>query len=87
MVAPHVLMHERRHCMQAGQHDGQIGLDLMTKPLVPHVVFGIFNLAWPNIAFWALVIIVFAVATRARMPKFMESDASSRKGRTDDESR
>ena len=45
-------------------------LDLMTKPAVPHVVFGIFNLAWPNIAFWALVIIVFAVATWARDAEF-----------------
>jgi hypothetical protein len=62
-------------------------LDLMTKPPVPHVVFGWCNLAWPNIAFWALVVIVFAVATWARMPEFMESDAASRKGRTADEPR
>jgi hypothetical protein len=60
-------------------------LILMTKPPVPHVVFGIFNLAWPNIAFWGLIIMVFAVAAWARMPKFMESDGGSRKG-TDHES-
>jgi hypothetical protein len=53
-------------------------LALMTKPAVPHVVFGIFNLAWPNIAFWAMVIIVFAAAAWARMPAFMESDSASR---------
>jgi hypothetical protein len=57
----------------------------MTKPPVPHVVFGIFNLAWPNIAFWALVVIVFAAAIWARMPKFMESDAASRKKSIDHE--
>ena len=61
-------------------------LSLMTKPPVPHVAFGWFNLAWPNVAFWALVIIVFAAATWARMPRFMESDAGPRKGRTGDES-
>ncbi len=55
-------------------------LALMAKPAVPHVVFGIFNLAWPNIAFWALVIIVFVAAAWARMPAFMESDSASRRG-------
>jgi hypothetical protein len=55
-------------------------LALMTKPAVPHVVFGIFNLAWPNIAFWALVVVVFGLAAWARMPAFMESDAASRRG-------
>jgi hypothetical protein len=53
-------------------------LELMTKLAVPHVVFGIFNLAWPNIAIWVLIVIVFAVACWARMPKFMESDTASR---------
>jgi hypothetical protein len=51
----------------------------MAKPAVPHVVFGIFNLAWPNIAFWVLVVVVFVVASWARMPTFMESDAASRR--------
>ncbi|WP_455385384.1 hypothetical protein [Acidihalobacter prosperus] len=55
-------------------------LDLMTKPPVPHVVFGIFNLAWPNILFWVLVIVVFAFAAWGRIPEFMESDAETRKG-------
>lgn len=54
---------------------------LMTQPAVPHVVFGIFNLAWPNVAFWALVIVVFVVASWARMPSFMESDLASRRER------
>lgn len=54
-------------------------LALMTQPAVPHVVFGWFNLAWPNIVFWALVIIVFALGAWARMPTFMESDAGSRR--------
>ncbi len=55
-------------------------LNLMTKPPVPHVVFGIFNLAWPNILFWVLVVVVFALAAWGRIPEFMESDAASRNG-------
>jgi hypothetical protein len=54
-------------------------LTLMTKPVVPHVVFGIFNLAWPNIGFWVLVVIIFAFGSWARIPAFMESDAGSRR--------
>lgn len=55
-------------------------LTLLTKPAAPHVVFGIFNLTWPGITFWTLVIVVFAVATWARIPEFMEADAASREG-------
>ena len=52
-------------------------LSLMAKPEVAHVTFGIFNLSWPNIGFWALVVIIFAFGCWAPMPAFMESDAGS----------
>lgn len=47
-------------------------LTLQTLPGVPHVVFGIFNLAVPNIIFWAIVVVFFAGAAFARLPKFIE---------------
>ena len=47
-------------------------LTTQTLPAVPHVVFGIFNLAIPNIVFWAIVIVFFAFASWARLPKFIE---------------
>ena len=47
-------------------------LTLETLPAVPHVVFGIFNLAIPNIIFWGLVIVLFAGAAVARLPRFIE---------------
>ncbi len=53
-------------------------LAIMSEPAVAHVNFGIFNLAWPDIAFWILVIAIFVVAAWARIPQFMESDAASR---------
>jgi len=55
-------------------------LAIMSTPAVSFVSFGIFNLAWPSIIFWILVIIAFVLAIRARIPQFMESDAASRKG-------
>lgn len=58
-------------------------LALMTKTPVPHVTFGIFNLAWPNIMFWILVVVIFAIAAYARIPEFMESDVDSRHGGSD----
>jgi hypothetical protein len=39
---------------------------------VPHIVFGIFNLAIPNIIVWAVVIFGFAVAAWARLPRIFE---------------
>ncbi len=48
-----------------------------TLPAVPHVVFGIFNLAIPNIIFWGVVIVLFAVAAWARLPKFIEHSSKS----------
>jgi hypothetical protein len=58
-------------------------LTLLTDPAVPHVVFGIFNLSWPSIAFWTLIIIFFAAATWLRIPEFMETDSASRMGGAD----
>jgi uncharacterized membrane protein len=54
--------------------DGIIMSDLTTQtlPAVPHVVFGIFNLAIPNIIFWVIVIVVLFLGSWARLPKFIE---------------
>ncbi len=54
-------------------------LALLSKPAVPHMAFGWFNLAWPNIIMWALVVALFALGAWARMPAFMESDPASRR--------
>lgn len=58
-------------------------LSIMSVPPVEHIQFGIFNLALPNIAFWMLVLIVFALAAWARIPKSMESDHASRRMEAD----
>lgn len=55
-------------------------LALLTDPAVPHVVFGIFNLSWPSIAFWTSIIVFFATAIWLRIPEVMEADSASRKG-------
>lgn len=47
-------------------------LTLQTLPAVHHVLFGIFNLAVPNIIFWAIVVVLFAASAWARLPKFIE---------------
>ena len=39
-------------------------------PAVPHVTFGIFNLAVPDIIAWAVVLLVFALAVGLRLPPF-----------------
>jgi hypothetical protein len=44
-------------------------------PTVPHVTFGIFNLAIPNIVAWLTVIVIFIAAMWARLPKFIEPKA------------
>lgn len=54
-------------------------LSIFTHPAAAHLVFGWFDLAVPNIAFWLAVVVIFAVFTRARIPLFMEADAASRK--------
>lgn len=41
-------------------------------PTVPHVVFGIFNLAIPNIIAWGVVLGAVLLAAWARLPKFFE---------------
>lgn len=58
---------------------GLKSLPIMHQPAVAHVVFGIFNLAWPNIVFWAAGLVIFSVGAYARMPEFMEMDGKSRK--------
>jgi len=43
-----------------------------TLPAVPHVIFGIFNLAIPNIIMWVLVIGIFAISAWGKIPGFIE---------------
>ncbi len=50
-------------------------------PAVPHVVFGIFNLAIPNLIAWAVLVIVFAAAAWFRLPRFVEHAADRGAGR------
>ncbi len=46
-------------------------LTIETLPAVPHIVFGIFNLAIPDLIFWVAVVLAFFAGCWARMPKFM----------------
>jgi hypothetical protein len=39
---------------------------------VPHVIFGIFNLAIPSIIAWAGVVAVFFLSAWSRLPKIFE---------------
>jgi hypothetical protein len=41
-------------------------------PTVPHITFGIFNLAIPNIIAWLAIIVIVVAAAWARLPKFFE---------------
>jgi hypothetical protein len=41
-------------------------------PAVPHVVFGVFDLATPNLIVWLIAIGIFLIAAWARLPKFFE---------------
>ena len=41
-------------------------------PAVSHVQFSVFNLAVPDIVFWALVIALFIIAVWAPIPRFLE---------------
>jgi hypothetical protein len=47
-------------------------LPAQSLPAVPHVVFGIFNLAIPNILAWAVLLGVFLGAAWARLPSLFE---------------
>jgi hypothetical protein len=44
-------------------------------PAVPHIVFGVFNLAIPDIAVWGVLILGFVLACWARLPKILESQS------------
>ncbi len=59
-------------------------LTVENLPAVPHVVFGVFNLAVPDLLFWIAVIVVFFVGCWARMPKFMEHGSSAPDRRADE---
>lgn len=49
-------------------------LIIETLPVVPHVVFGIFDLAIPDLIFWVAVIFAFFAGCWARIPNFMTGD-------------
>lgn len=42
-------------------------------PAVPHVSFGVFDLALPNLVAWALVDVALLVAAWGRLPGFLEA--------------
>jgi len=46
-----------------------------TLPAVPHVSFGVFHLAIPNIVAWGLVFGIVLVAAWMRLPKIFDSDS------------
>jgi hypothetical protein len=39
---------------------------------VPHISFGIFNFAIPDIVAWITVIVIFVAAAWVRLPRFLE---------------
>ncbi|MFN2103307.1 MAG: hypothetical protein ACK2U0_20465 [Candidatus Promineifilaceae bacterium] len=41
-------------------------------PAVPHIIFGIFDLAIPDLIAWIMIIVLFFIAAWARLPKFFE---------------
>jgi len=43
-------------------------------PAVPHVVFGIFDLAIPNLFAWGVSIAVFFLAAWGRLPRIFEPE-------------
>jgi hypothetical protein len=53
-------------------------------PTVPHVVFGIFDLAIPNIVAWGVVIAAVLLAAWVRLPKFFEPEAQALKEDTNE---
>ncbi|MDE2360730.1 MAG: hypothetical protein KGL70_15270 [Betaproteobacteria bacterium] len=59
-------------------------LTIETLPVVPHIVFGIFDLAIPNLIFWIAVIFVFFAGCWARMPSRMTKGAAPKDRRDAD---
>jgi hypothetical protein len=56
-------------------------LPVQMLPAVQHVIFGIFNLAIPNIIAWGILIIAFLLAVFSRVPHVFEpSDEKSGEG-------
>jgi hypothetical protein len=51
-------------------------------PAVPHVVFGIFNLAIPNIIAWTVLAVVFVVSAWLRLPSFGAHGPGDREDQT-----
>jgi len=41
-------------------------------PAVPHITFGIFNLAVPNIIAWGSIALIFAIALWVRIPNLFK---------------
>ncbi len=53
-------------------------LTTQSLPAVPHVVFGIFNLAIPNIIAWTVLVVAFVVSAWLRLPSFGPHGGSDR---------
>jgi|YelNatPaOPRAMG01_1025707.scaffolds.fasta_scaffold380795_1 uncharacterized membrane protein len=47
-------------------------LPQQSLPAVSHVIFGIFNLAIPDIIVWIIIIVAFILAIWLRLPKIFE---------------
>lgn len=54
-------------------------------PAVPHVVFGVFNLAVPNIIAWVVVLVVFLLAATLRIPAYFRPAETSEPTAPDDD--
>ena len=52
-------------------------------PAVPHVTFGIFDLALPNLVAWALIDMALLVAAWGRLPRFLEPTDETEGGRAE----
>jgi hypothetical protein len=49
-----------------------VQLPVQMLPAVQHIIFGIFNLAIPNIIAWGILVIVFILAVWSRAPHVFE---------------
>jgi hypothetical protein len=54
---------------------GQISVSLLAS--VPHVVFGIFDLAVPNIIAWIGLVLMFGIAVWLRLPAWLSPVSSN----------
>jgi hypothetical protein len=60
-------------------------LAIMSQPAVAQLHFGWFDLAWPNIAMWIAILVLFPLLAWARIPTVMEMDAAAREAQHEGE--